>query len=90
MVRAVAREEGRYGVRANAVRVGVVDGGMFHHFAGAGGGIDERWVEAATGNVPLGRLGTPEEVAEVVAFLAGPASSYVSGQAIAVDGGFSV
>lgn len=90
LVRAVAREEGRFGVRANAVRVGVVDGGMFHHFAAAGGGIDQRWVEAATANVPLGRLGSPDEVAEVAAFLGGRAASYVTGQAVAVDGGFSV
>ena len=90
IARAVAREEGRFGVRANCVRVGVVDGGMFHHFASQGGAIDERWISAATENVALRRLGTLQEVAEAVAFLATQRSSYVTGQALSVDGGFSV
>jgi len=40
--------------------------------------------------IPLGRLGKPEEVAEVVAFLAGPANTYVNGHDLVVDGGYSV
>ncbi|MFT6396781.1 MAG: NAD(P)-dependent dehydrogenase (short-subunit alcohol dehydrogenase family) [Bradymonadia bacterium] len=90
MVRALAREEGRFGVRANSVRVGVVDGGMFHHFAGSDGAIDEAWVSAATENVALRRLGTPDEVGAVIAFLLSAGATYVSGQAIAVDGGFAI
>jgi len=38
-------------------------------------------------NIPMGRIGTPEEVAEIIAFLAGPQSGYVTGQVICVDGG---
>ncbi len=45
------------------------------------------WREAAEAGTPLGRIGTAEEVAEVIVFLASPAASYVTGQTIVVDGG---
>ena len=93
LVRAVAREEGRFGVRANSVRLGVIDAGMFHRFMeshGSEGGLDERWVEAATANTPLGRFGTAEEVAETVAFLVSERASYLTGQTLKLDGGFSL
>lgn len=88
VVRGVAREEGRYGVRANSVAVGVVDAGMFQRLAATD--LSPAWVEAATRNAALGRLGTADEVADAVVFFASARASYVTGQCLIVDGGYSV
>ena len=87
-VRGIAREEGRFGIRANSVRVGVAEAGMFLRMQGEE--LDQTWIDAAKKNIPMRRFGSGEEVAEVVAFLCGERASYVTGQAIAVDGGYSI
>lgn len=88
LVQGIAREEGRFGVRANSIGVGVVEAGMFlrlkdSHFNNA-------WLEAAKNNAALKRFGTAEEVANVAVFLASRQASYVTGQFIAVDGGYTI
>jgi tropinone reductase I len=51
---------------------------------------DEAYRSAVIARTPLGRIGEPEEVASTVAFLCMPAASYITGQCIAVDGGFTI
>jgi NAD(P)-dependent dehydrogenase (short-subunit alcohol dehydrogenase family) len=84
MVRVVAREEGRRGIRANAVAVGLTDTEMGRvAFAEWGPETTERVIRG----IPLRRIGTPEEVARVVCFLAGPDGAYITGKVLQVDGG---
>jgi NAD(P)-dependent dehydrogenase (short-subunit alcohol dehydrogenase family) len=89
LVRAIAAEEGKNGVRANCVGVGVVATGMLDDLI-ASGDYHEVALEAARRAIPMRRFGSAEELADVVAFLAGPRSAYVTGQTLRVDGGYSV
>ncbi len=88
LCRAVAREEGRYGIRANVVAPGIINAGIGEHvqrtvFA------PEIW-ERQRKRVPLKRFGEATEIAEAVAFLASNRSSYITGQTIVVDGGLGL
>ncbi len=89
LMRGIAREEGRNGVRANIVSVGVVDAGMFPKLVERGE-LSQEWIDAATRNTPLRRFGTPEEVADAAVFLASSRARYITGQTIFVDGGYTL
>ena len=83
VTRQLAQELGPAGVRVNAIGPGFIrtEGTEASY---TGGGAQRR-----AGNVPLRRIGAPEDIAAVVSFLCGPDAAYVSGQIIYVDGGVS-
>jgi len=91
LTRAMALEFARDGVRVNAILPGAVDTPMLHaglmRGHGAGGSIEERMADLA-GRTVMGRIGTPEEIARAILFLAdSEESSFMTGQSMIVDGG---
>lgn len=88
LVRGLAAEEGRFGVRANAVGPGMLGDGMAQTLIDDGHYSDEA-LAVITENIPLRRFGSAADVAAAVAFLASPAAAYISGQILNVDGGYT-
>ena len=87
-VRGLAAEEGRFGVRANSVGPGMLTDGMAQRLM-ASGDLDERALDAARANIPMRSFGTAADIAEAVCFLASDRAGYISGQHLAVDGGYT-
>jgi NAD(P)-dependent dehydrogenase (short-subunit alcohol dehydrogenase family) len=88
LLRGAAVYGGPLGVRVNAVAPGIVPTNLFGAAADAVGGKNDMEQRAST--TPLRRAGTPEEIADVALFLLSDAASYVTGQALAADGGASI
>lgn len=89
MTKAVAADFVRDGIRCNAVCPGTVESPSLRERLGATGDFDKAHA-AFTARQPMGRFGTPEEIAEVVCYLAGDLSAFTTGQALAIDGGWSI
>jgi 3-oxoacyl-[acyl-carrier protein] reductase len=80
MTRSLARELGSRNITVNCVAPGLIDTDMTK-------ALDEKQKEGLVGNIPLGRLGTPADIAAAVGYLASPAASYVTGTTLHVNGG---
>ena len=78
--KSLAQEIGSRRITVNCVAPGFIDTDMTRS-------LPEAQREALTARIPLGRLGTPEDVAEAVAFLAGPRAAYINGATLHVNGG---
>jgi len=87
LMRGVAREEGRYGIRANSIALGVIDTGLFIRL---GERLTPEFIEAMKKNTALRRFGRADEPADLAVFLCSDKASFMTGQSIALDGGYSV
>ncbi|NEB42198.1 3-oxoacyl-[acyl-carrier-protein] reductase [Streptomyces sp. SID14515] len=81
--RALAKEVGRYGIRVNVVAPGFIDTDMTSVLSGP---VKDK----ALGQIPLGRLGRADEVADLVGYLASDRAGYVTGSVMQIDGGITV
>ena len=81
--RTIAKEVASRGITVNAIAPGFIDTDMTR-------GLAEKQRQQLMESIPLGRLGTPEDVADAVAFLASEDASYITGQVLAVDGGMTM
>jgi 3-oxoacyl-[acyl-carrier protein] reductase len=80
LTKSVAKLGAPHGVRVNAVAPGIIDTSMQD-------GVPPEQMDFLMNNIPMGRLGTPTEVANAIIFLASDSSSYITGQCISVNGG---
>jgi 3-oxoacyl-[acyl-carrier protein] reductase len=87
MVKTLAIELGRFGITANAVAPGFIDSDMTRAVAVRLGRDPEEFKAERAKAIPVGRVGVPRDVANVIAFLASDEASFVSGQVIYVAGG---
>lgn len=83
MTKSLAKELAGRNITVNAVAPGFIDTDMT-------AALTDAARTAALGSIPMGRMGTPENVAKAVAFLAGEDAGYITGQVLAVDGGMSM
>lgn len=81
MTKALARELAPSGITVNAIAPGVIDTPM-------NGGFDEQTINELIEETPVGRLGTAEDVARAILFLADEKSDFITGQTLGIDGGF--
>jgi NAD(P)-dependent dehydrogenase (short-subunit alcohol dehydrogenase family) len=89
VLKGIAKEEGKNGVRANSIALGVIDTGIFHRLREENNTFfDDAWHEAVMNTLAIKRFGFPKEVADTAVFLASSKGGYITGHCIPVDGGY--
>jgi NAD(P)-dependent dehydrogenase (short-subunit alcohol dehydrogenase family) len=83
LTKTAALECATKGIRVNAVCPGVIHTEMIDRVTGKDPAIEQQFVNME----PMGRMGTPQEIAEAAVWLCSPAASFITGQALAIDGG---
>ena len=83
LTKTAALECATKGIRVNAVCPGVIHTEMIDRVTGSDPAIEQQFVNME----PMGRMGTPQEIAEAAVWLCSPAASFITGQALAIDGG---
>jgi len=83
LTKSVAKEVGRYGITVNAIAPGFIDTSMTEK-------LQEKEKEKFISQIPAGRMGKPEEVANLVSFLASDEAGYITGEVIKIDGGMAI
>ncbi|MCR9127310.1 MAG: SDR family oxidoreductase [Rhodobacteraceae bacterium] len=89
MTKAIAADFVKDGIRCNAICPGTVESPSLRERLTATGDFDKAHA-AFTARQPMGRFGTPDEIAEMVCYLAGDMAAFTTGQALAIDGGWSI
>ena len=84
MTKSLASEFAAQNIRVNAIAPGYIDTDMSR-----GGFSNPEWFPVWSGMTPMGRVGQPEEIAAIALFLASPASSYMTGDVVVADGGYT-
>jgi NAD(P)-dependent dehydrogenase (short-subunit alcohol dehydrogenase family) len=89
LTKALSRELAPEGIRVNAVLIGVIESGQLRRYAAEAGITPEAYYERMVSNsgIPMGRVGRPEEFADLASFLLSARSSYVTGVGLNLDGG---
>jgi NAD(P)-dependent dehydrogenase (short-subunit alcohol dehydrogenase family) len=82
LIKTYASTWAQYGIRANAVSPGFVVTNLTRPY------LDN--LQWNIDNTPLGRIGVPDDIAAAVLFLTSPAASWITGQTLAIDGGFTI
>jgi citronellol/citronellal dehydrogenase len=84
LMKVLAIEWARFGICLTAVAAGVIGTDTFHTK------YPQELIDGLSASVPLGRFGTPQEIAAMIAFLASPAGDYITGTVVTVDGGHDI